>query len=602
MTEITTLYKIQKDFEGDFPFGVFDIETDGLNAKKFVFGVVKVDGVHYTFTDKTEMLDFMLKFEGYSFFAHNSEYDLSGLFENIISDLNYPDDRILYSGSNLIMLQKCTYSYYNKKTRKTQRKFVSFFDSLNYFKINLAGLGQGIGLKKLVDIVDYEHLKFNPQTEYYCKRDCDILEKALNMFFDLLQNRFHIKPRITIASNALAVFRKNYLDKNTPINIELDNYFQLSYFGGRTEVFKKEMGAGVCYDVNSLYPSVMAEGYRYPNPSKLKEAEGKETLLGLLKFKKYEGVAFIKMKTDLNIPLLPVKREGKLLFPAGIIEGWYNFPELRKALQVGYELIEAGKIVYSLGIKSPFREYVKDLYAYRKELKEAKNPMQIFVKYLLNSLYGKFGQQNEEKEIGAGSDIKNHIGESFEEFPNSPGVGYWKKLDENGEVKRTRANHSIFAWCSYVTSYARVKLYNFMEACNFNIAYCDTDSLFTPEILEDSKELGDMGLEYKFKDAQFIKPKHYHVTKYGKYEGAGFVTYDSVNKLKGVRGVNDVFAETQTLTKVVKNKEALRIKRPNPETGKPFRPGESVTIIKTIQMDDNKRQWAGKESKPLIMD
>jgi len=586
----------------EYKYGVFDIETAGLNAKAFKFGVVKVDGTHFVFEDKEKMLNFMLKkeYEGYNFYAHNGEYDLSGLFENIIGDLK-PEDSILYSGSNLISLKICTRKESNGKNHKEKRFYVTFLDSMNYFQTSLENLGNAIGMKKLKEIVDYEVMEINKNNIYYCKRDCDILEESLKQFFTLL-NSYGVTPKLTIASNALAVFRTAFLEKDYNVNVKYDDVFKLSYFGGRTEVFKHEVGAGQCYDFNSLYPSVMISENKYPDPSKLRMAFGLDELFNILEDTDYEGVAYITVKCTNNIPLLPFKHENKLYFPTsknGDLSGYYNFPEIREALKSGYEIIKAGEIIYSIGINSPFGEYVETLYKLRQEYKKAGSSMELFVKYMLNSLYGKFGQSDEIAEIGDINDIENHDGETFELFPNSESIGYWKSVDSDGIVQRERSEHTCYCWCSYVTSYARVKLYQAFKKLNFNVAYCDTDSVFTPIEMDNSSVLGDVKEEYKYNSGNFIKPKHYTVQKLGKYESSSFITYDVTNKLKGVRNVQDVTEEIQPLTKVMKNKEAMHTRKINPKTGLSYRAGESLTIIKHVGMNDNKRSWVGNESKPL---
>jgi len=589
-----------KPSDAPFPFGVFDIETEGLNAKAFKFGIVKVNGKHNLFTDKNEMLNFMLSFPGYSFYAHNSEYDLSGLLENIISSLTYPDDKILFSGSSLIQLQKCVKKV--KNGNKPDKKiYVNFLDSMNYFKSSLESIGEAIGLKKLKQIADYEKMEVNSINIYYCKRDCDILEKALLYFFEVLRG-YGIKPRLTIAGNALALFRTAFLKQDYKVNVAYDDKFHLSYFGGRTETFDNFSYEGSCYDFNSLYPSVMQSSYRYPNPQMLRKGRGLEMLMSLLNNPRYEGVAEVTVKCDMNIPLLPYKQDGKLYFPTskeGTLKGYWNFPELREALESGYEFLEAGDVVYSVGMPSPFGSYVEELYSLRQKYKAEGSCMELFVKYLLNSLYGKFGQQEEKKEFGSASEIKDRKGQVFDEFLNAPGCGYWKEIDENGEVIKVRASHACYCWCSYVTSYARVKLYRAFKECGFNVAYCDTDSIFTTEKMKSSKELGDVKEEYRYKEGHFIKAKHYGIKKYGHFEGEGFITYDKSVKIKGVRGADDENKEEQTLKKVFKNKEALSNRRLNPETGTLYRAGEAITIIKKVGLLDEKRKWFEGKSVPF---
>lgn len=563
-------------------FGTFDIETKrdvktgGANANNFIYGVVFDGKIKHIFHDKNKMFNFMClrKFKGFKWFAHKAEYDLNGLMENIIKDT----DKVLFADSRLIFAERIIHTRTDKKGHTHNEKVV-FMDSMNYFQTSLANIGHGIGYKKINITLD-EIEKKDHKSISYCIRDCTVLYKALQMFFDLLRDKFNINPRLTIASNAMAIFQTNYLTDDVPIS-PLDLFFKDSYYGGRTEVFKKHLGKGFCYDVNSLYPHSMLG--RFPDPSQLKKQYGTEMLKELLENELFEGSARVTLQCNLNIPILPYKAKNKNYFPTGEITGTYNFNELRYALENGYELIEGFEIVYSRGIESPFAEYVNTIYQMRNDYKKEGSAFELFCKYLLNSLYGKFGEYHEIREIGCMDDIQEDEDNGtwvFDEIGNT-GVGYWKLCDESGEIITEYAKHNIFAWCSYVTSYARITLYEFMKKANFDIYYCDTDSLFTPHELPSSKTLGDMKKEYDILNADFVKPKHYSVNSI-KAEGKGFLMMDRTTKIKGLRDVTDIYKTEQSIRRVIKTKEAL-IRNLNA--------GDSIITPKQISLDDEKRNW-----------
>jgi DNA polymerase elongation subunit (family B) len=70
-------------------------------------------------------------------------------------------------------------------------------------------------------------------------------------------------PAFTIASQAIKVFRLYLTHDIKSLDKKTDDFVRKSYFGGRTEVFKPEYNSKTkpiyCYDVNSLYPTVMRE-------------------------------------------------------------------------------------------------------------------------------------------------------------------------------------------------------------------------------------------------------------------------------------------------------------------------------------------------------
>ena len=97
-----------------------------------------------------------------------------------------------------------------------------------------------------------------------------------------------------------------------------------------------------------------------------------------------------------------------------------------------------------------------------------------------------------------------------------PGVPYGRKLLT--DIEMPLPAHVNYLHAAYVTSYARLRLMDFMEKVGAdNLVYCDTDSLFfrwtgdkPPFPL--STELGEMKLEDRPKVIQCRSPKMYRLT------------------------------------------------------------------------------------------
>jgi hypothetical protein len=87
------------------------------------------------------------------------------------------------------------------------------------------------------------------------------------------------------------------------------------------------------------------------------------------------------------------------------------------------------------------------------------------------------------------------------------GYGYWVTP---GEKRDIYTNHTIFAFCSYITSTARITLYKHIERAR-DVYYCDTDSILTPTELPTGTALGDLKLEGIVREGIFLKPKTYHI-------------------------------------------------------------------------------------------
>jgi len=491
--------------------GVIDIETWGLSPKDFALGVVIHDSnkglVVKRFDNPDTMRDYIFSrtCRGIRFYGHNVQYDLLGIMDNPLTFF----DKVLFSKSQFIMGVK----------KVTEKDNVTVVDSGNLFKTSLRNIGQSLGYEKLDtpdDFITGKKRKITEQDYLYCERDCGIVYEVVKNFQKWIFREYGCNLGLTIASTALRAFLTRYGIDHI-VDDKVNDIYRKSYYGGRTEAFilGKTNEALNYYDVNSLYPYVY-RNIRFPDPSNARYTSGRDNLLRLLKDNTIEGVAHVVADCDLMYPILPMRIDGKLMFPKGRVEGWYNFNELRLAAENGYQIVESREICYSVGIDSPFREYVDRLYELRKHYKETGNRMgNVYCKYLLNSLYGKWGEVREVSEWGRWDEPVE--GMFFDEVRD--GYGYWKDPGK----KEYYTNHTIISYASYITSGARCVLYRWMQRCG-DVYYCDTDSIITPNTIVTSDELGDMKLEGVCASTEIIGQKHYNMvftdgTKYVKHKG-----------------------------------------------------------------------------------
>ena len=369
------------------------------------------------------------------------------------------------------------------------------------------------------------------------------IQKQIN----LLNNKIEITP----AKTALTVHRRNFLDRKAQVLRKLpfeEALFQYnSYFGGRTEVFKRGIFHNTYYlDINSSYPYQMKIN-DFPDLGRPGNICYPPTEKSLIKYlNKYEGCAEVYIKTpdNLNIPLLPKKAcDGKIMFMSGYIQGIYTFPEIRKALSLGYKIEKIGKVLYYPKLKvSLFGAYVDELY----KLKGDPVYKQI-AKLLLNSLYGKFAQRanldhgwilvDENEEINIPDILEN---EQYWKYHTSTDSWYHYVPDEPIEVKGF-AKHSLPLISSYITSYARIYIYEMYELVGFeNVLYSDTDSVIitqegyekikNSELLDDI-EIGKWKIEHSNVDIEIRGLKYYRLREPGgkwKYKIKG-VRYDNMS-------------------------------------------------------------------------
>lgn len=308
-------------------------------------------------------------------------------------------------------------------------------------------------------------------------------------------NASGLTEKLTIGSNSMHEFLNNfYLKKYSKISNNVhkyDKFFRLSYYGGRVELFKP-YGIDINhYDINSLYPYVMHE-YEYP----LIEKNNFELVEHYYKNKLGIYYCNITIPKDTQIPLLPY-RMNKLIFPTGKFNGVYTSAEIEKSLKLGYKIkVNSGAVFHDTDYI--FKDFIEKYYDIKKNSIGAKR---YIAKLFLNSLYGKFGQHSRIKEyrLVRLEDIKDSKAHKYTN-------GY--ALISSDKFRNRDFIHSEIA--SFITSYARLTLYSYIEKCGFdNVYYCDTDSVFTSKTLNTSEDLGAMKLESEIKEFIGIGSKLY---------------------------------------------------------------------------------------------
>lgn len=369
-----------------------------------------------------------------------------------------------------------------------------------------------------------EYLKADVLSTY------ELLTKIMNMSM-LVEDDFVRCP--TVASLSMRIFRTNMPDdyetiKNSTLSKDQEEFVRKGYHGGRCEVYKNIISNGYHYDVNSLYPSVMQDNF-YPTgapfeTSYVGEVKNNRTSELLteddLKFIKdhfdknkllYMLECTVFVPNTLNIPVLPLKHDNKLLFPTGIFRGIWTNIELDYAIQQGCSITQMYKFVGWEQKDKVFNKFV----TYFRDIKEnSEGAKRTFAKYIQNALYGKFGMirnricyenWNEEK-----SDRIQNKGELCAKVCT---------ILEQYLLKFTKvffADYIRPQFSAFVTSYARLNLVQQMhkiESRNGRVYYCDTDSVVCDKEIENiyvhKSEYGKWKLERNIEKGIYILPKLY---------------------------------------------------------------------------------------------
>ena len=520
-------------------FFVFDTETNGLRAKSdaFVFGVVYGEKflkvIHSVDDFKKEFKKPM--YRNKKIFAHNAEYDLNVIYDNIY-DMDIKP-------------------IFNNRFISATNGNCFFADSFNILPTSVKKIGELLGLSKFEIESNFEKgtvTKVSKKMIKYCIRDCEIIYEGLRDIFELIGS-----VRITLASLAMDFYRRKFQPFHIDFNEVLCDKFYNSYFGGRTEVFKLGETHSYAIDINSMYPFAMRE-CEFPNPKLLRSKKFIAPDMFTSKYLNYfEGTAHIKVRhKESFFGTLPLKNDGKLIFPVGIFSGWWNFNEIRFAYENGFiEILEVKEIIFAEKIKGILKKYVD--FNYEKRQKTGNEFEKYLFKLLLNSLYGKFAQRILTEFIYI-KDIEKQY-KLIEKYEKKGLLIKIKPFScERKDVfievkspKNEKIYNSIPLIASYITSYSRVYLLKYLlKYTEYLPVYCDTDSIFLeklPNIIE-SNDLGGWKIENKIiKNIRGLKNYSYLVDE------------KIIDKIKGVpKKAEKTGKNVYKYKSLLKTKEALR--------------------------------------------
>lgn len=406
------------------------------------------------------------------------------------------------------------------------QKKITCLDSTNFWPQSLKKIGERIGLVKFDMPPDWHDIAI---ADEYCRRDCEIVYRALLDWFVWLRTNDLGRFTISKAGQAMTAYRHRFM--HTKIHIH-DNEKALklereSYMGGRTEAWTvgREVRDLIGVDVNSMYPKVM---HANVFPTKLLgvySAPTKQEFNDWLT--RYSVVARAWIQCDK--PIYPLRSRHGILFPVGTFKTTLTTPELICAVVRGHLRGITLSAVYE---NAPiFESFIDELYNLRLEFaRRGDETAQYNTKVMINSLYGKFGQRGGHDEIiGTTTDLSLRVEDEIDidtgkryRIRYIAGVILSRSLDEE-------SRDSFPAIAAHVTAFARQYLWQLIERAGLeNVHYMDTDSLHVNasylsafDGLIDDERLGALKIDKRIASALYYGPKDY--------------TLDAVATIKGIR-------------------------------------------------------------------
>lgn len=440
-------------------------------------------------------------------YFHNLQYDLGSLFGDILHEF-----ALTMVGGRLI---------------KAQWKGKTFVDSYNLFPVSVKSLGESIGLKKLA---------FNSSSKDYVMRDCQIVAKALHHLGKTLEEFKIRRTPNTLGGMCVRVWRAMRGDNWSCFS----DIAHDSIFGGRVELFSKGgTGCVVWTDINSLYPWAMTQ--KFPEEcgetSDIKEYGLTEATVQVPE----QPYAPLPYRTSEEDGFEGIS-EGSIIYPCGKFKSVWTNHELRNAVQ--HHSVKILKVHATFGTDKGDYYYKDFVHEFYKRRLKAKTPAyKLIYKLLMNNLYGQLGMsgrvikttrltQSDIRSIKAGKLRVHMFGENVLK-----------------EFCIPLPAHCNYLHASYVTSYGRMKLLEYMRTIPpENMVYCDTDSLFffsknwkIPFPIGD--KLGMMKLEDRGSRITTYAPKVYSIDDIVKAKGVprhlakqfvqeGYAEYDAPFKLR----------------------------------------------------------------------
>lgn len=393
-------------------------------------------------------------------FAHNAGFDLRIVdwFREVTAGnlLIFPPESVKNRGSFKKPLLLLDGSPIMARFWRPDGQQFLILDSFNWFPMRLGSVAPWTGID------EYPKPKPDaPDDEWWerCRRDVDILDRALRRLWGWLQCLRVTTFEPTPASQSMRVYSQRYERKRivrdcAPESLELG---RLGYYGGLVECYSIGRVDRLTHriDVTGLYPSVMIGN---PYPCEL-EAHGdaRGAPAESVGIDPHRSIAEVWIETRDNP--YPIRCKEGTYRAIGKIRTVLAGPELGAAWARG-SVVRIGRWC-TYRCDHLFDEFVRSFWGLRQKA-QARGDEQVAhcCKLILNSLHGKFGQRDGAWEptgietrpgrYGSGIVVGPHIRDDVE-FKEFNGMEFLRIRDE----EHPRAFVPIAAFCA---AYARIKM------------------------------------------------------------------------------------------------------------------------------------------------
>lgn len=386
----------------------------------------------------------------------------------------------------------------------------------------------------------------------YCDHDTYLLYNIMRKFKEHMIELYSIDPTsvMTISSLSFKILRSHYIEdkciENSTNNKNKHEYILQSYRGGFCGVFipLEEEYVITHIDINSSYPYSMTMDLpkglgMWVHNKFIRELNDNIDIINRDGFGLF-GFFDVRVKVEAirNISPLIIKYDGKLTDVSGEIRTTIFSEELKFIMMNGGVLIEIfSGVIYD---KAPILdEFANTLYTRRKSSNN--NIIQLLIKLILNSSYGRFALKDNHEQVKICSNEQLDELNKYRMTSNEVSMGEKYVLFNLHKTPDDRQidlnNNNDYYLCKLINSkirgnalrgiqiasaiaaYSRIRL---LKQCfkiqddGYKVYYMDTDSIYTNmpakrliELGDISDKLGDWKIEGENLRGIFVQSKFY---------------------------------------------------------------------------------------------
>lgn len=484
----------------------FETTTDEKDCRVWAWATATIsDNIENEYGNDIEsFIEFTERNSNKNWYFHNLKFDgqfiIDFLMKHGFKYSKEPKDRTfdcLISKQNVFYSIKICFKYKNK----WNKNIANIYDSLKILPMPVEKVAKAFNLP--IQKLELDYTAYREKGHILTQEEKDYITNDVNIMAMALKHQFDEGlTKITAGSNAFNYYKEmtsNFEALFPILSTDTDDFIRKSYKGGSTQVNPKyagkDIGKGIVFDVNSLYPSIMYKEllpYGIPIYFKGKYKKNRNYPLYIQRC-----IVDIRLKKD-HIPSIQIK--GNYLYqPTEYITETIEPTELTLTnvdLELMFEQYDVLDIIYLdgymfNGTRGLFCDYIDH---WMKIKVESTGALRQLAKLMLNSLYGKFATN-----------------------PNVTGMTPYL---EDGIVKyklgeETFRDPVYTAMGSFITAYGRRKTISSGQQVYDRYIYMDTDSLHLlgieiPTNIEiHETNLGAWKHESTFERARFLRPKTY---------------------------------------------------------------------------------------------